>query len=211
MTYRELEEAANRLAHLLAGHGVGPGRVCGAAVFAFGRGDRGDFGGAQDRGGVSADRPGAAGGADRVHARRCRADRRDHHRRAGRRGSTGVTWWSSMSTTPRSTPSPAPRCRRRRARGHRLHHLHLGHYRGAQGRGGHPPQRDPVVRLAGCRRAAGAGTGVDAVSFLRVRLSRCGRSGVRCCTVGGWWWCPSRWPARRKTSTSCWSLNKSVC
>ena len=24
--------------------------------------------------------------------------------------------------------------------------------------------------------------------------SRCGRSGVRCCTVGGWWWCPSRWP-----------------
>ncbi len=32
MTYRELEEAANRLAHLLAGHGVGPGQ-CVALLF----------------------------------------------------------------------------------------------------------------------------------------------------------------------------------
>ena len=23
--------------------------------------------------------------------------------------------------------------------------------------------------------------------------SRCGRSSARCCVVGGWWWCPSRW------------------
>ena len=29
MTYREVEEAANRLAHVLAGHGVGPGRCVG--------------------------------------------------------------------------------------------------------------------------------------------------------------------------------------
>ena len=83
----------------------GPRAVCGAAVFALGRGDRGDSGGAEDRGGVSADRPGAAGGADRVHACRCRAGRRDHHRRAGRRGWTGATCWSSMSTTPRLTPT----------------------------------------------------------------------------------------------------------
>ena len=38
-----------------------------------------------------------------------------------------------------------------------------------------------------------------------------GRSGMRCCTVSGWWWCPSRWPAPRKTSTPCWSLNTSAC
>ena len=46
------------MAHLLAGHGAGPGAVCGVAVLAVGRGDRGDFGGAENRGGVSADRPG---------------------------------------------------------------------------------------------------------------------------------------------------------
>ena len=32
MTYRELDEAANRLAHLLADAGCGPRTVCGAAV-----------------------------------------------------------------------------------------------------------------------------------------------------------------------------------
>ena len=31
---------------------------------------------------------------------------------------------------------------------------------------------------------------------------------MRCCTVGGWWWCPSQWPARRKTSTPCWSAEQ---
>ena len=41
--------------------------------------------------------------------------------------------------------------------------------------------------------------------------SRCGRSGVRCCMVGGWWWCPSRWSAHQKTCTPCWSLNRSAC
>ena len=35
--------------------------------------------------------------------------------------------------------------------------------------------------------------------------SRCGRSSVRCCGAGGWWWCPSRWRAHRRTSTPCWS------
>ena len=84
VTYRELDEAANRLAHLLAAPRCGPGTMCGASTFAFGRGDRGDPGSAQNRGGLPADRPGAAGGPDRVHGCRRRADRRDHQHRNGR-------------------------------------------------------------------------------------------------------------------------------
>ncbi len=40
---------------------------------------------------------------------------------------------------------------------------------------------------------------------------RCGRSGLRCCMVGGWWWCPSRWRAHRRSSTRCCSPNRSTC
>ena len=58
---------------------------------------------------------------------------------------------------------------------------------------------------------AGGRAGVDAVPFLWLSTSRCGRSGVRCCMVGGWWWCPRRWPAHRMISTPCWSVNRSAC
>ena len=144
MTYRELDEASNRLAHLLAGQGAGPGQ-CVALLFSRSRrGDRGDVGGAQDRGGLSADRPGAAGGPDRVHARRCR-------RRSPRSpppgwpgGSTGVTCRSSMSTTRASDANPCTALPAPAPDDHRLPDLHLGHHRGAQGGGHHPPQRDPA-------------------------------------------------------------------
>ena len=112
-TYRELDEAANRLAHLLAVHGVGPGAVCGAAVGALGRGHHGNPGGAENRGGICADRPGAADGADRLHGRRRRADRRDHDHRTGRSAGRDPTCWSSMHKTPASQPIHAPLCRRR--------------------------------------------------------------------------------------------------
>ena len=85
MTYGELDEAANRLAHLLAMHGAGPGESRGAAGSPIRRGDRGDPGGAQDRCGVSADRSGGAGGSG----------------------------WSSCSATPRRSPrSPQRVCAR---------------------------------------------------------------------------------------------------
>ena len=41
--------------------------------------------------------------------------------------------------------------------------------------------------------------------------SRCGRSSVPSCEAAGWWWCPSRWRPHRPTSTTCWSPNKSMC
>ena len=112
-TYRELDEASNRLAHLLAAQGAGPGQ-CVALLF--------------DRSAeavvaiLAVLKTGAAYLPidPAVPRRGCEfivADAApvaaDHHRRAGRTGWTGVTWRSSMSTTPRWTLNPAPHCRRR--------------------------------------------------------------------------------------------------
>ena len=58
--------------------------VCGAAVFPVGRGDHRDSGGAKDRGGVSADRPGAT-------------------RRPG-----SSSWWPTPRRSPRSPPPGWP-------------------------------------------------------------------------------------------------------
>ena len=84
MTYRELDETANRLAHLLTGQGAGPGQCVALLLTRSAQADRRDPGGAQDRGGLSADRHNAPAGPDRVHGCRRRADRRHHHCWAGR-------------------------------------------------------------------------------------------------------------------------------
>ena len=81
-----------------------------------------------------------------------------------RRGWTGTSCWSSMSTTPRIDTQPSTALAGAGRRRHRLPDLHLGHHRCAQGGGDHPPQRHPAAGVAGRRPAAGAG--VDAVSFV---------------------------------------------
>ena len=75
LTYRELEEAANRLAHLLAGHGAGPGQ-CVALLFTRSAEAIVAMLAVLKTGAAYLPiDPARAGGADRVHARRRRADR----------------------------------------------------------------------------------------------------------------------------------------
>ena len=112
MTYRELDEAANRLAHLLAGHGVGPGQcvalllersaqavVAMLAVLKTGAAYLP----------IDPALPDARIGFMIADAAPIAAS----PPRGCGRGWTAATWRSSMSTTPLSTPNPAPHCRRR--------------------------------------------------------------------------------------------------
>ena len=83
-TYRELDEAANRLAHLLAGQGVGPGQ-CVALLFSRSAEAIVAILAVLKTGAAYLPiDPGLPAARIGFMVGRCRADRRDHHRRAGR-------------------------------------------------------------------------------------------------------------------------------
>ena len=84
----------------------------------------------------------------------------------------------------------------------RLPDVHVGHHRGAQ-RGGHHPlnlTRLLESRITGLHLPPGqVWSQCHSLAFdFSVR-----ESAVHFWVAGGWWWCPSRWPAHWMTSTPC--------
>ena len=162
MTYRELDEAANRLAHLLAGQGAGPGE-CVALLF--------------ER---SAEAIVAMLAVLKTGAAYLPIDPALPAARIGFMVADAAPI-AAITTTelaerldgcdlavidvddPRIDSLPEHGLAGAGPRGHCLPDLHLGHHRCPQGGGHHPPQRDPAAGVTG-RRPAGAG--------------RCGRSGI---------------------------------
>ena len=212
MTYREVEEAANRLAHLLAGHGARPGQCVGLllersaeAVVAM----------------VAVLKTGAAylpidPGLPAARVGFLLADAAPiavitTAGLAGRLDGHGLLVIDvddpAVDTQPTSAlPTPAPE-----------DIAYLIYTSGTTGvpKGVAITHHNVTQLLDGTRRSAwscrrdqnGCGR-----SGIRWRLtSRCGRSSVRCWVGGGWWWCPSRWRVHRKSCTPCWLPNRSAC
>ncbi len=169
MTYRELDQAANRLAHLLTGHGVGPGqsvallfdRSAEAIVAILGVLKTGAAYLPIDPA-VPADRiafmltDAAPIAAITTADLASRLD--EHDLPVIDVNDPRINAQPSIPTTSGAVPGR-----------YRLLHLHLGHHRCPQGRGDHPPQRHPTARITGCRPDnAGTGQGVHAVASLRL-------------------------------------------
>ena len=206
LTYRELDEAANRLAQLLAARGAGPGQ-CVALLFPR-----------------SAEAIVAILAVLKTGAAYLPIDPALPSARVGFM-LADATPIAAVTTAeladqldghdvpviddpadPAVDPQPSRLCRRRRAddlayliytsgttgvpKGVAVTHRNVTQLLASLGR--RPAER---------RRCGRSGT--------RWRsTSRCGRSSARCCTAGGWSWCPSRWRARRRISTLCWSPNR---
>ena len=206
MTYRELEEAANRLAHLLAGQGAGPGQ-CVALLFTRSADAIVAMLAVLKTGaaylpidpGLPAARIGfmiedaapiaaitTAGLADRLEG--CDLPVIDVED-------------SAVDSQP-STALPAP------GPDDIAYLIYISGHRGAQGGGGHSRQRHPVPASLEPAWLVPGRCGRSAIPW--PSTSRCGRSSVRCCVVGGWWRCPSRW--RVTGDFHAWrSLNRSAC
>ena len=189
LTYRELDAAANRLAHLLTDHGAGPGPGVALLMPRSARRDRGHPGGAQNRGGLPAHRPRTTRPADRLHPRRRHPDRRDHHHRV-----TPPPTRTQPRRHRHQRPHPRHPTRHRtttpRPPRHRLPDLHLGHHRHPQRRRHHPPQRHPTHEVTACDPCPRQQSGRNGIPWPSMPRSR--RSSVRCWMVGDWWWYPSR-------------------
>ena len=142
--------------------------------------------------------------AHRVHAWRCRAGRRDHHRRSGLRGCAGHDLPVIDVDDPRIDDQP--------------------------GTALPTPAADDVAYLIYTSGTTGMPKGVAITHHNLTQLidvagrglprprNRCGRSAIRIAfdfsvweiwgallRAGGWWSYPSRWRPRRATFTTCWS------
>ena len=212
MTYREVEEAANRLAHLLAGHGAGPGQCVGLllersaeAVVAM----------------VAVLKTGAAylpidPGLPAARVGFLLADAAPiavitTAGLAGRLDGHGLLVIDvddpAVDSQPTSAlPTPAPE-----------DIAYLIYTSGTTGvpKGVAITHHNVTQLLDGTRRvpgaAAGTRTGVVAVSFVWRSTFRCGRSSVRCCGGGRLVVVPERWRVHRKSCTPCWLQNRSAC
>jgi non-ribosomal peptide synthetase component F len=182
-TYRGLDEAANRLAHLLAGHGAGPGQ-CVALLFSRSAEAIVAILAVLKTGaaylpldpGLPADRIGfmltdAAPAAAITTAEL--ADRLKEF------DVMVIDVEDPSVDTQPGTALPSPTATWSISRS----------------------PCPPVCRRLRCGRSA---------TPMR-STSRCGRSGLPCWVGGGWWWCLKQWPARRRTSTISWSMNGSAC
>ena len=191
MTYRELEEAANRLAHLLAGHGVGPGGCvglllprCAEAIVAIVAVLKTGAAYLPIDPGLPAARIGfmiADAAPIAAITTAGLAERLDGYDLLV----IDVNDPAVDSYPGTSLPAPAPE--------------DIAYLIYTSGTTGVPKgvavTHHNVTQLfdsldAGFeRRRDRCGRSVTRMPS----TSRCGRSGVRCCTGGGWWWCPKRW------------------